>query len=81
VPESEDHIAFLCEVMRRLIEEGGEGRKSVSVQRQFFAAHLEPWVAQLCAQLVAHPAANLYVPVARFAETFFEIEKQAFELP
>lgn len=77
VSEPEDHIAALCEVMRHLI---AVQHAEIDEQRDFFARYVQPGAAALCAALEAAPDANFYKAVARFAATFFELERTAFEM-
>jgi TorA maturation chaperone TorD len=78
--ETEDHIASLCEVMRFLIAGDDAGTSNLAAQRRFFDAHLRGWVDALCAAIEAHPAADFYAALARFAGDFFAVETQAFDL-
>ena len=78
--ETEDHIASLCEVMRFLIAGDDVGTSNLGTQRRFFDAHLRGWVDALCAGIEAHPGADFYAALARFARDFFAIEAQAFDL-
>lgn len=80
IAESEDHVAVLCEIMRHLITSNDAVKSSVATQKAFFAAHLQPWVLQMCDAVGAHPRANLYSAVARVARSFFEVEMQAFDM-
>lgn len=80
MPESEDHVAALCEVMRYLIESGDAVTGGLSNQREFFMTHLQPWVIQMGDVVIAHPRAELYAEVARLAKQFFEVELQAFDM-
>ncbi len=48
MPETEDHIAYLCEVMRYLIAGDDVAVANLTKQREFFAAHLQPWVNPMC---------------------------------
>jgi TorA maturation chaperone TorD len=80
VVESEDHIAALCEVMRYLIASDDVTQGSLAMQKKFFADHIQAWVNDLCIALAAHPHAQFYVPVARVARSFFEVEMQAFDM-
>jgi TorA maturation chaperone TorD len=77
----EDHIAALTEVMRLLIV-GGENvpASSVSVQRQFFNAHIEPWFELCCGAISKSSLANFYVVVAQFADSFLRVERDAFAI-
>jgi TorA maturation chaperone TorD len=80
VVESEDHIATLCEVMRHLITSDDPVLSGLQVQKKFFADHLQPWVNALFATLEARADAVFYAPLAHFAQVFFEIEMQAFDM-
>ena len=80
IPESEDHIAALCEVMRHLIASDHPLDSDIAAQKNFFATHLQPWVLQMCGAVADHPGAHFYAPVARFAKSFFEVEMQAFDM-
>lgn len=80
MPETEDHIAALCEVMRYLIASDDAVHANLATQKQFFSVHMQPWVGEMCEAIVAHPNAKLYAPVAALAKTFFEIEMQAFDM-
>ena len=78
--ESEDHIAGLCEVMRHLITSDDSVHSGLSVQKKFFADHLQPWVNTLWETLERRGDAAFYGPAARVARCYFEIEMQAFDL-
>jgi TorA maturation chaperone TorD len=78
--ETEDHIASLCEVMRYLIAGDDVGAANLATQRRFFDAHLRPWVGALFDAIEAHPEADFYAALARFARDFFAVEQQAFDL-
>jgi len=78
--ETEDHIASLCEVMRFLIAGDDVATSNLAAQRRFFDAHLRGWVDALSGAIEAHPAADFYAAVARFARDFFAVEAQAFDL-
>jgi TorA maturation chaperone TorD len=80
VTESEDHISSLCEVMRHLITSEDVLHGSIAPQKQFFSAHMQPWVQTLCDTVIQHPQARFYAPVARLAQAFFAIEMQAFDM-
>ncbi|MEC4718945.1 molecular chaperone TorD family protein [Noviherbaspirillum sp. CPCC 100848] len=80
VPESEDHIATLCEVMRYLIASDDALHANLATQKQFFADHLQPWVIQMCDAVIEHPQAGFYAAVAQLAKSFFEVEMQAFDM-
>jgi TorA maturation chaperone TorD len=80
MPETEDHIAYLCEVMRYLIAGDDMAVCNLTVQREFFAAHLQPWMGQLCDALSAHPGARFYAAVAQFTRAFMSVETQGFDM-
>ena len=77
----EDHLSALTEVMRLLIV-GGDGVQpsSVSAQRKFFSAHIEPWFEICCAAISKSPLANFYTVVAQFAVSFLQVERDAFAI-
>jgi TorA maturation chaperone TorD len=80
MPESEDHIAALCEVMRYLIASDDALHANIATQKHFFANHMQPWVQEMCDAILAHPQAKFYSPVAALAKAFFEVEAQAFDM-
>lgn len=80
MPETEDHLAYLCEAMRYLIAGDDMAVCNLTTQRDFFAAHLQPWVLALCDVLEAHPAAAFYGALARFTRAFVAIEAQGFDM-
>ncbi|WP_427999565.1 TorD/DmsD family molecular chaperone [Acidovorax sp.] len=80
MPETEDHVAYLCEAMRYLIAGDDVAVCNLTTQRDFFAAHLQPWVPALCDVLEAHPAAPFYGALARFTRAFVSIEAQGFDM-
>lgn len=80
MPESEDHIAALCEVMRCLITSDDIALANIGTQKSFFGTHMQPWVSGMCDTIAAHPGAHFYAPVARLAKVFFEVEAQAFDM-
>ena len=78
--ETEDHIAYLCEVMRYLIAGDDVAVANLTQQQRFFAAHLQPWVERLCEALAAQPRADFYRAVALFTHAFMNVEAQGFDL-
>lgn len=78
--ETEDHLAYLCEVMRYLIGGDDIAVCNLEQQRRFFRAHLQTWVAGLCDVVAAHPAARLYKALASFTAAFLQVEAQAFDM-
>ncbi|MGD9774685.1 TorD/DmsD family molecular chaperone [Diaphorobacter sp.] len=80
MPDTEDHIAYLCEVMRYLIAGDDGGVCHLQSQQTFFAAHLQPWVLQLCDALLQQPQARFYAALARFTQAFMAVEAQGFDM-
>lgn len=80
MPETEDHIAYLCEVMRFLIAGDDVEVSNLTRQQAFFTAHLLPWVMALCDALEAHPKARFYAALAGFTRAFFSVETQGFDM-
>lgn len=80
MPETEDHVAYLSEVMRYLIAGDDMSVCNLTVQRDFFATHLQPWVGQLCDALAAHPQARFYAAVAHLTRAFVAVETQGFDM-
>jgi TorA maturation chaperone TorD len=78
--ETEDHIAFLCEVMRWLIAGGDVERCNLERQRRFWRAHLQPWIDRLCDAVQAHEAARVYAALAGFTRAFAQVETQALDM-
>jgi TorA maturation chaperone TorD len=78
--ETEDHIAYLLEVMRYLIAGDDAAVCNLEQQRRFFRAHLQPWVAQLCDAVEAHPRALAWRAVATMTREFAQVETQGFDL-
>ncbi len=78
--ETEDHIAYLCEVMRYLIAGDRNAVADLTAQRAFFALHLQSWVPALCDAVEAHPLARFYAALATFTRAFVEVETQAFDM-
>lgn len=73
--DPEDHIAGELEVMRHLIM-----RADAAWQQCFFQQHLQPWYGDLCAALAAAEAGVFYRAVARFMQTFLDMERDYFRL-
>ena len=78
--DTEDHIAYLCEVMRFLIAGDDAALSNLARQRDFFAAHLQPWVAQMYESVGAHPKARFYASLAAFGAAFAGVEAQGFDM-
>jgi TorA maturation chaperone TorD len=80
MPETEDHIAYLCEVMRYLIAGDDVTVANLTRQREFFGQHLQPWSQALCDSIAAHPRARFYAALAGFTRAFFSVEAQGFDM-
>ena len=77
----EDHLSALTEVMRLLIV-GGDGvpPSSVSVQRQFFVAHIDQWFEICCTAIKKSSLANFYIVVAQLTYSFLQVERDSFAI-
>ncbi len=80
LPDTEDHIAYLFEVMRYLIAGDDVAVANLTKQREFFAAHLQPWLNAVCEAILAHPKARFHASLARFARAFASVEAQGFDM-
>ena len=80
MPETEDHVAYLCEVMRYLIAGDDVAVANLTRQREFFARHAQPWLPQMCEAIMAHPKARFYRALAGFTQVFVSVESQGFDM-
>ena len=80
MPETEDHIAYVCEVMRYLIAGDDVAVANLARQRAFFSEHMQPWLGPMCDAITAHPKANFYARVAEFTRAFANVEAQGFDM-
>jgi len=80
MPETEDHVAYLCEVMRYLIAGDDVAVANLARQSEFFAAHLQPWFPAMCDAIAAHPRAKFYAVLAAFTRAFAGVEAQGFDM-
>ena len=80
MPETEDHVAYLCEVMRYLIAGDDMAVCNLTAQRDFFAEHIQSWLPAMCNALEQHPAASFYAAVARLTRAFAAVEAQGFDM-
>ncbi|MEF7617249.1 molecular chaperone TorD family protein [Aquincola sp. MAHUQ-54] len=78
--ETEDHVAYLCEVMRYLIAGDDAAVCNLEQQRRFFRTHLQPWLEDLCTAVEAHPRAEAWRAVAALTRAFVQVETQGFDL-
>ena len=80
MPETEDHVAYVCEVMRYLIAGDDVAVANLSRQRAFYSAHLQPWSGALCDAISLHPKARFYAVLAEFTRAFLSVETQGFDM-
>ena len=78
--DTEDHFAYLGEVMRYLIAGDDVAVANLTRQAEFFATHVQPWATQLCDTIIAHPKAKFYAVVAAFTRAFLGVEAQGFDM-
>ena len=78
--ETEDHVAFVFEVMRWLIAGDDVAVCNLEQQRRFFRAHVQPWAEALCDAVQAQPAAQVWGALAAVTRVFIQIEVQGFDL-
>lgn len=78
--ETEDHIAYLFEVMRYLIAGDDVAVCNLEQQRRFFRAHVQTWVERLCDAVEAHPRARVWRGVAGLTRAFVQVEAQGFDM-
>lgn len=78
--ETEDHIAYVCEVMRYLIAGDDVSVSNLTNQKSFFGDHLQPWVNSLCDTVGGNPRAKFYKALAEFTRAFMSVESQGFDL-
>lgn len=79
-PETEDHVAYVFEIMRYLIAGDDVAVSNLTRQRVFFTRHVQSWLPALCEVLAAHPKAVFYKAVAVFTEAFISVEAQGFDM-
>jgi TorA maturation chaperone TorD len=80
LPESEDHIACLFEVMRYLIAGDDIAVANLTQQQAFFSTHLRPWLPAMCDAVAGHPKARFYGALAAFTRAFGDVEAQGFDM-
>jgi TorA maturation chaperone TorD len=78
--ETEDHVAFVFEVMRWLVAGDDVATCNLEQQRRFFRAHVQTWVEALCDAVDAHPQAQLTRALAGLTRAFVQVETQGFDL-
>lgn len=80
MPETEDHFACICEVMRYLIGGDDVAVANLTNQKAFFVDHVQPWASAMCDAVSAHPRAKFYAALAAFTQAFLGIEAQGFDM-
>ena len=80
MPDTEDHIAYLCEVMRYLIAGDDVAVANLTRQHEFFTTHMQPWIPGMCDAIVAHPKARFYAALSAFTRAFMNVETQGFDM-
>lgn len=80
MPETEDHVAYVFEVMRYLIAGDDVEVANLTRQREFFIQHVQTWVPQLCETIAAQPRAGFYAALAGFTQAFIGVEAQGFDM-
>ena len=78
--ETEDHVAYVFEVMRFLIAGDDVAVSNLTRQSEFFGRHIQPWVSVLCQTLQSHPRAQFYACLAALTQAFMSVEAQGFDL-
>jgi TorA maturation chaperone TorD len=78
--DTEDHVAFVLEVMRFLVAGEDVSLSNLTQQSRFFAQHVQTWVPALCDSLQAHPQARFYASLAALTRAFISVESQGFDL-
>lgn len=76
VYEAEDHISGACDVMRWLIE----GGRPLAEQREFFESYAYAGGPAFFGAVQKAPSAAFYQYVAKFSQTFFQLETAAFDM-
>ena len=80
MPETEDHVAYLFEVMRYLIAGDDVEVANLTCQRDFFTRHVQTWVPMMCEVIMQHPKARFYRALAVFTQAFVSVEAQGFDM-
>ncbi len=80
VPETEDHIAALCEMMAGLITGAFGEPADLATQQHFFDTHVRSWAPRFFEDLEAAKSAAFYMPVGTIGKLFMDVEIQAFKM-
>jgi TorA maturation chaperone TorD len=76
IVEPEDHVAALCEVLSLMIS----GGVNLSIQRNFFQAHMASWMGRFFNDLCEAKSATFYKSVGRFGAAFISFENEYFSM-
>ena len=80
MPETEDHIAYLAEVMRYLIAGDDVSVANLTRQSEFFSQHVQPWVMPMCDAISQNSKARFYAALSEFTRAFMSVEVQGFDM-
>jgi TorA maturation chaperone TorD len=78
--DTEDHFAYLCEVMRYLIAGDDVAVANLTRQREFFSTHMQPWVSLMCDDIQSNTKAHFYASLAELTRAFMGVEAQGFDM-
>jgi TorA maturation chaperone TorD len=78
--DTEDHFAYLCEVMRYLIAGEDVAVANLTRQREFFSTHIQPWVSLMCDDIQNNNKAKFYASLAELIRAFMGVEAQGFDM-
>jgi TorA maturation chaperone TorD len=78
--ETEDHVAYIFEVMRYLIAGDDAGVCNLEQQRRFFRTHVQTWLEALCDAVQASPHAVVYAALGGMTRSFIAVETQGFDM-
>jgi TorA maturation chaperone TorD len=78
--DTEDHFAYLCEVMRYLIAGEDVAVANLTRQREFFSTHIQPWVSLMCDDIQNNNKAHFYASLAELVRAFMGVESQGFDM-
>jgi TorA maturation chaperone TorD len=78
--DTEDHFAYLCEVMRYLIAGEDVAVANLTRQREFFSTHIQPWVSLMCDDIQNNSKAKFYASLAELIRAFMGVEAQGFDM-
>jgi TorA maturation chaperone TorD len=80
MPETEDHVSYVFEVMRFLVAGDDVSVSNLTQQAKFFADHVQTWLPAFCDALQASPRARFYAGLAELTRAFVNVESQGFDM-